>query len=81
MCTVHPRTEPLPPRSLPQAEDPPTWAWGGRLPPLLYHVIWVWANPVTAQLRSSVCPSVTDGEEDSIRTGGVLAPEAVVTGV
>ena len=54
--------------------DPRTWAWGGRLPPRLYHVIWVWASPATTQLRSRVCPSVTEDEEDSILTGGVVAP-------
>ena len=55
--------------------DPHTWAWGGRLPPRLYHVIWLWASPATTQLRSRVCPSVTEGEEDSILTGGVVAPK------
>lgn len=46
------------------------------MPPRLYHVISIWVSPVTTQLRSSVCPSATAGNEDSIRTGGVLAPEA-----
>lgn len=60
--------------------DPHTWLWGGRLPPRLYHVMEVWASPATTQLRSSVWPSVTDGDEDSILTGGELAPEAGARG-
>ena len=56
--------------------DPRTWVWAGRLPPRLYHVTWVWACPATTQLRSSVCPSVTEGDEDSILTGRELVPEA-----
>lgn len=55
---------------------PRTWLWGGRLPPRLYQVMEVWASPATTQLRSRVWPSVTVGEEDSILTGGELAPEA-----
>lgn len=57
-------------------EGPHTWVWGGRLPPRLYQVTWAWADPATTQLRSSVCPSVTEGDEDSILTGGGLASEA-----
>lgn len=62
-----------------RSREPRTWAWGGRLPPRLYHVIWLWASPATTQLRSRVCPSVTEGEEDSILTGGVVAPGRTTT--
>lgn len=80
ICTVAiPARGSTPAQDPPRASEPPTCAWGGRLPPRLYHVIWVWANPATTQLRSSVCPSVTDGDEDSILTGGELAPEAGVS--
>ena len=50
---------------------PPTWCREGRLPPRLCHVTWAWGCPETRQFRSSVCPSATCEEDDSIRTGGV----------
>ena len=55
----------------PLSSLPPTWCRVGRLPPRLCHVTWAWGCPETRQFRSSVCPSATCEEDDSIRTGGV----------
>lgn len=53
----------------------PTWCLAGRDPPRLYQVMVAWPWPATMQSRSRVCPSATEEEEDSMRTGGVT-PEA-----
>lgn len=57
----------------------PTWWPAGREPPRLYQVTVTWPGPATTQSRSRVCPSVTEGDEDSMRTGGA-APTGIKVG-
>ena len=64
-----PKKSPFPPRNAPPVS--PTWCLAGREPPRLYQVTVACPCPATMQWRSKVCPSATEEDEDSMRSGGV----------